>query len=656
MEKFTVINLKAEAKRRGLRGYSKLRKAELINLLTQSTQRGERLKGEVIFMEEPEVIFVEEPEHSKQSLKNKKKREREVRRAEKKSRKAEKREREAEKRKRNAEKNRKKRESKKRNKNQRRRSVDVDIDQLVKDIEESEALKRKDDVKRDDVRSSQAFELVETKSAFNKFVKQYKIKEVEKDEEENKETRKNLEKQIKRQKKKKRKTKDGKRKRSLQKAIDGKAKERHNPFKEVYGPKRFLSAVKPTIFTFLRENPDIKLQLVLKCVMSKTDLKTGQVIHTEAYFDSCYEINFQGADVSDLYKTMTDKMLESLAKYQQRGSNWVFDSVEELQLNIVEYEPLSGSSYIPLPKALANKKAIINMKNTDHQCFKWCVTRALNPVDKDSERITKIPQLQAEKLNWKDLNFPMELTQITRFEKLNKVSVNVYGYDQNEIYPLSVSTRTSDYSHQVNLLLISEGEKKHYCLIKSMSRLLASQVSTRKAKKFFCPRCLNAFGRQDLLDKHLELCRDTSAVKVKMPEEGTFVYFKNNHKKMDMPFVIYADFESLMKAIQYAQRRANFKKSYTEKVMLHKPVSFCYYVKCTFDDSKSKAVEYTATSEDEDVAQIFVNMLEQEVKSIYKDHPQKQMIFTRIENTNYKKYKRCWICDKGFTEKDPITL
>ena len=64
MERLTVIDLKAEAKRRGLRGYSRLRKAELINLLTQ---RGERVnrnveQPEVIFVEEPEVIFVEEPE------------------------------------------------------------------------------------------------------------------------------------------------------------------------------------------------------------------------------------------------------------------------------------------------------------------------------------------------------------------------------------------------------------------------------------------------------------------------------------------------------------------------------------------------------------------------------------------------------------------
>ena len=214
---------------------------------------------------------------------------------------------------------------------------------------------------------------------------------------------------------------------------------------------------------------------------------TGEVEDIDAYFDSYYEINFQGADVSDLYKTMTDKMLESFAEYQQRGSNWVFNSIEELHLNTAKYEPLSGSSYIPLPKALANKKAIINLKNDDEQCFKWCIARALNPVEYHPERITKSLQLQAEKLKWGNLKFPMELRQIARFEKLNNVSVNVYGYDK-KVYPLRVSKHSSqsqtDYSHHVNLLLISEGEKNHYCLIKNMSRLLSSQTSTNEHKKY----------------------------------------------------------------------------------------------------------------------------------------------------------------------------
>ena len=98
--------------------------------------------------------------HSKQSLENKKKREREVRKVEKKAekrkREAEKRKREAEvrkveaeKRKREVEKRRKKRKSKNINKQNRevdrKEKVDVDIDQLVIDIEKEQP-KRKDRV------------------------------------------------------------------------------------------------------------------------------------------------------------------------------------------------------------------------------------------------------------------------------------------------------------------------------------------------------------------------------------------------------------------------------------------------------------------------------------------------------------------------------
>ena len=84
-----------------------------------------------------------------------------------------------------------------------------------------------------------------------------------------------------------------------------------------------------------------------------------------------------------------------------RGSGWRFVAVQQLDTHTVQYEPLKGSSYIPLPKYLADKKAIINLKNEDGQCFKWCLARALNPVEKNSERVTKELRKQAEGLNWK---------------------------------------------------------------------------------------------------------------------------------------------------------------------------------------------------------------------------------------------------------------
>ena len=86
---------------------------------------------------------------------------------------------------------------------------------------------------------------------------------------------------------------------------------------------------------------------------------------------------------------------------------------------------MKGCSYIPFPKNLKNKKALINTKNNDHHCFKWAVTRRLNPVDVHPERITKTLIEQSEQYDWSGISFPTPTGEIGRFEKNNSVSINV---------------------------------------------------------------------------------------------------------------------------------------------------------------------------------------------------------------------------------------
>ena len=86
---------------------------------------------------------------------------------------------------------------------------------------------------------------------------------------------------------------------------------------------------------------------------------------------------------------MKETVLESSLEFQGQGSNWRFPSVLSLDFHTVKYEPLGGSSYIPLPTFLAAKKAIINLKNEDDECFKWTITPALNPLENQYERIDK---------------------------------------------------------------------------------------------------------------------------------------------------------------------------------------------------------------------------------------------------------------------------
>jgi len=68
------------------------------------------------------------------------------------------------------------------------------------------------------------------------------------------------------------------------------------------------------------------------------------------------------------------------------GSGWTFHSIVALDIHTIGYGPLNRGSWVPLPKFLASKKALINMKNTDNQWFKWCIARALNPVKREIEK------------------------------------------------------------------------------------------------------------------------------------------------------------------------------------------------------------------------------------------------------------------------------
>ena len=145
-------------------------------------------------------------------------------------------------------------------------------------------------------------------------------------------------------------------------------------------------------------------------MMEKVDKKSGEVIAKEAAFHYKTEVNLESTDSNELFSKMKLTVLESLAKFQRQGSNWRFYSVLSLDLHTVKYVPLGGSSYIPLPKFLAAKKAVINLKNEDDECFKWAITRALNPVEKNSERIDKKTsrKIRGPQLGWSEISSQFE--------------------------------------------------------------------------------------------------------------------------------------------------------------------------------------------------------------------------------------------------------
>jgi hypothetical protein len=105
--------------------------------------------------------------------------------------------------------------------------------------------------------------------------------------------------------------------------------------------------------------------------------------------------------------------------------------VIELSLNVAKYQPLKGSSFIPLPIKLRAKYAIVNVQNSDQKCFQWAVLHvsALFPTVKHPQRVSKYAPF-ADKLDFTGIQFPVQMKDIDKFEKQNNISVNVFGYEK----------------------------------------------------------------------------------------------------------------------------------------------------------------------------------------------------------------------------------
>ena len=129
-----------------------------------------------------------------------------------------------------------------------------------------------------------------------------------------------------------------------------------------------------------------------------------------------------------------------------------------------------------------------------------------------------------------------------------------------------------------------------------------------------------------------------------MPKKGSVLKFKNYRNSEMVPFVIYANIESLLKPIQSCE--PNPRGSYTEKYQKHKPISFSYYIKC-FDDNVFSREPRTYTGLD--AMQKFVESLEKDVIEIA-NIPEVVRKYKPGDKKRYNEATTCWICNGEFDD------
>ena len=404
--------------------------------------------------------------------------------------------------------------------------------------------------------------------------------------------------------------------------------------------------MKHKLTELLSELKGFKFIETIKVNLSKESTSTSVFANSNPQLITSVE------DIMDTLQLSQQKVLGVVDRWISQGSGWTIDHIDSHHLNITIYKPLKGSSYIKLPAKLSNPmKGLINLKNNDNECFRWCHIRHLNPQERNPQRIKQSDKECVEKLNYDGVTFPVTVKQINKIEKQNKININLFGYEAGETFPIRISTE--QFKGHMELLFITEEGKSdgHYVLISNFNRFMFDKTKHNE-RKHFCMRCLQCFSSDRVLKTHEPNCIKVNGTQaIKMPDkDNNILGFSGHHKQQPVPFVIYADVEAITKKIQGCQ--PDEKKSFTEVYQEHSCCSFGYKVVCHYDDRYTKPLQ---TYRGEKPIFKFLEKMLEEVeycKGIVKDHFNKPLAMTEQDIKDFESANKCHICDKTYVGKD----
>ena len=227
----------------------------------------------------------------------------------------------------------------------------------------------------------------------------------------------------------------------LNKALKGHAKsygiELQNNLNPLNHFTKTKTLVKSHLEDLLKDMKGFKFIETMEVTFEKDTInsKTGKrvSIYKTAFFNGKAKTITKANDIEHELNMSRQEILNVIDKWVSEGSGWVIDRIDSHYINVTTYAPLHGSSYIELPTELNNpKKGLINIKNKDDECFRWCHIRHLNPQTEHPERIKKEDKKMVNELNYDGIDFPLSQKHYNKVEKQNNIRINVSGYEKKK--------------------------------------------------------------------------------------------------------------------------------------------------------------------------------------------------------------------------------
>ena len=414
-----------------------------------------------------------------------------------------------------------------------------------------------------------------------------------------------------------------------------------------------ITALQPTLTQQRQTLGSIKFNVSIQVVFHKAvdlSVTTQPPVTLQSEIHTAYATTSLSQSLGDVYT----QLVNFIDVFECNGSGWVFSYLNSLELNIYHLDPLRASVHVVLPKWIRDKKATINVKNTGNDCFQWAILAGMHHRNVARNNKTQRAQYRPfiGEYNLNGIEFPVPLADVKKFGVQNNMSINVFGVDSEEqvFYPLHVESTVIPDRH-VDLLLYDNGGVNHWVTISNFNKLLGGQISNHQHRVFCCPQCLHAFSRADLLELHRKDCCHVQRTVI--PENKT-LYFTNIQKQLPAPFVVYADFESILTPVGdnvdttcgVDALPADGWKSASETFQTHIACSFAYQIVSTVDPTYTKEL---VTYRGEDAAQKFLQLLQEEAEELQKNYiytPKPMEPLTAEELGNFRTADTCHICEQ----------
>lgn len=386
-------------------------------------------------------------------------------------------------------------------------------------------------------------------------------------------------------------------------------------------------------------------------------------------------------DIDEAISNMMARLINEIEDFQDRGSGYRWEASIMLEIKVMKKErgvarTRKAGYYVKTPSWIRERKAVINMKppqEHDNKCFAWVLLRARYPLRKGaggiqhqsiSDLVSKLHEVKLP--NGIQYPIPLHSEVFHAIEQANPwCSFSVFHLSKKkdiirQVY-VSLLRRSRPLHVQIGALTDpKDANKIHFILITRMKALLGGK---HKDKQDVCEKCLTLHDPL-LIEQHERDCWSHHPTRIIMPlpeDKDQKLIFRQWQYRLAAPFVIYADFECLLRAPQGQQGDMDG----STLIHCHEPFGFAYSIQCSYSyhqqivsPALDKPLGQVRVYIGPKAAQIFLSWIWEEVKFLRELVNQLARAYqpAPIDQKLFHEATHCHICLRPFAGNDEKVL